>query len=1031
MFRKKKNDVTFMNRLEIIMMSILSSLKYSAADYCDFETTDGHRNIVLNNGALLTIIKYDGTKSIVGLETFTDYIENLTSKLSVFLNKKGHQLGMVFSKDLNVTSELYELSRIKKETAKRLELDVGFIIDADEETYRSHVYEEKNYIFLVSFPSLLDSSEVALESKRHAERYKNVELPSFSDSQDILQVNSYLRSQHDSYVESFMNAITDTPFSSKAEVLSAEEALHAVKKSVSPMTTDEKWRPLTPESKVKNIPIRLKNNHFRYDPSNVLWSPLPEQIMRCNIIGADKSSTGTYPVGSVITDCRIYTPLLVSSPPKETVYFNELFTMLNNNSTKVDMGGGNYIERSLPYSISFVLQGDGFSGHATKKALAKILAVANSDNRNIKSALDSIEYRATKHKETMVLLSMSCMTWAENNAFGIDEIQIRRSKLWRTIEAWGGAQVVEKGGDPILGFVSNMPCLSYKHHAPKFVAPLRDSLTMMPWTRQASPFTNGSILNRTTDGKLLKLEAFSGEQKTWVKAYVGKPGSGKSVAMNNDIFETCLLAGLTRLPFIFMIDVGYSSRGFVNLIRDHLPPEKKYLAVYKRLKNDERSAINPLECLVGRMIPEASEIETMVSFLSTLITPEESKGEAEKGMSGFLSLLIKKTFLSKMEGDESGNPNKYEYGRTPEIDQLVDKLNIDTFGLSYFKLVEKFHKLKEYRARDLAHRLAMPILADTIFVVTNDQEIQKTYGNSITDMGGSLIDVYLRSVTEAETMYPIFCHTTAFDVDTARVVSLDLQDVIGNNQKQTSLFFQIAKIFAKKRTAISEDDVEKFPPMYQDYYRRLVKNIIEDKKILAFDEMHNVKNDPNLFNSIIKDCREARKWNMEIKLASQELTDFHLIQSFITSYVIADRGSPADIEYMKKTMNLNKESCQAIATHVKLNGSGLTYFSLIRAKTVEYSSLMTLTLCPLKIWAFSTDPDDNFIRNAMFELVGDRPKALMMLSKAYPFGVKKEMSRRRELMMNNNQMGAEDIGDDENSSIAAVMSKEIYQAFRG
>ena len=111
---KKEKTSTF-NRVEQVLLSVLSALKLNVTDYCDLETTEGGCNIVLRNGALMTICAFDGTKTIVDTEdTFYSFLTDLTKKLKVYMGKSGHQFGMVFKRDLDTTSDLYKIAKIKK-----------------------------------------------------------------------------------------------------------------------------------------------------------------------------------------------------------------------------------------------------------------------------------------------------------------------------------------------------------------------------------------------------------------------------------------------------------------------------------------------------------------------------------------------------------------------------------------------------------------------------------------------------------------------------------------------------------------------------------------------------------------------------------------------------------------------------------------------------------------------------------------------------------------------------------------------------
>lgn len=1015
-----KQKIPLLNRLEVIILNIMSSLKVQVSDYCDLDSTEGYFNILLDNGSMMTILAYDGTRTLVEQAVFYKFLNNLTGKLSVYLNKGCHQFGMVFRRDLNPTSDIYKIGEMQKTTARTLGLDVDYLINEAQEVYAKYVYDETNYIVLITQPTALDESEAKLEAKRRNQQYEGKEIPGMADSQDIFYISSYLKSQHETYVESVLTVFNDIEFAGQIKKLDVAEAIKSIKKAVSPLTTDSNWMPQIPfTTGNQNRPVmaRVKQNYNPIDASHLLWQPLAEQVMRSTISATETSSP--YPIGSVITENRIYSPLLVACPPSSLVSFNDLFTSLNNASTTLPDGS----QRAIPFAISFMLKGDGFSSLALKKSLAGILAVASVDNANIKGAIASLkDYK--DESGVVVEMSMSAMTWAENNAYGLDEIHIRRSKLWRVLESWGGAQVTEKGGDPILGFTSCIHGLTLKHHAPKYCAPLWEALHFMPWCRQASPFPLGTVMHRSLEGKLMKMQPFSSEQTTWTKLFVGRPGTGKSVAMNNDIFETCLIPGLKRLPFIFMVDVGLSSRGPVDVIKNNIKPEFKHLATYRRLKNDTRFSMNPLDIAVGRMHPVSDELEAMVSFLSTLITPVEAQGKPEKGLSNFLSMLIEQTFISKVEGSEKGKPNLYEPHRNQELDGHLQKLGIDASGKSYYELVSILHDKKAYRARDLCHRFAMPILTDMIAVAATNPEITSRYENAATESGGSVLEMFNRNMSEAISMYPIFTEHTKFDVDTARIIALDLQDVIGKNPKQSSLFFQIARMSGKKRIAFTEDDIETFPPNFRAYYERLVKEISEDPKVFAYDELHNAKRDEGLFAELVRDCREARKWNMGLMFASQLMSDFGEIPSMATSYVIADRGTEVTRKYTKDAISLSDSEVLALENYPSLSPEGLVFFSKIVTKNGSFVSLMILTLGPRRIWSFTSDAKDRILKESLSHMIGNQKDAVEILALAYPRGARAAMELRQEAMIDTDNS---DVSEEEKlNSIAVVIAKELF-----
>ena len=106
---------------------------------------------------------------------------------------------------------------------------------------------------------------------------------------------------------------------------------------------------------------------------------------------------------------------------------------------------------------------------------------------------------------------------------------------------------------------------------------------MLP-LRSASPWKEGSLLLRTQDGKLFPFAPNSSEQAAWIDLGVAPMGGGKSVFLNALNFAFVTQAGLSRLPWVSIIDVGPSSSGLITLLQENLPENKKHLAAYHRLR---------------------------------------------------------------------------------------------------------------------------------------------------------------------------------------------------------------------------------------------------------------------------------------------------------------------------------------------------------------------------------------------------------------------------------------------------------------
>ena len=194
---------------------------------------------------------------------------------------------------------------------------------------------------------------------------------------------------------------------------------------------------------------------------------------------------------------------------------------------------------------------------------------------------------------------------------------------------------------------------------------------MLP-LRSASPWKEGSLLLRTQDGKLFPFAPNSSEQAAWIDLGVAPMGGGKSVFLNAMNFAFVTQAGLSRLPWVSIIDVGPSSSGLITLIQENLPEGKKHLAAYHRLRMTEDFAINPFDTPLGCRQPLPSHMAFLVNLLTLLCTPLENT-PPDKDVPGLVRRAIE---LAYEELSDKHQPRLYQSNVLPELHELLMCENI-------------------------------------------------------------------------------------------------------------------------------------------------------------------------------------------------------------------------------------------------------------------------------------------------------------------------------------------------------------------
>jgi len=1008
-------------KLEAVLLHVIGLLKTDVEDYCDLETIDGGRAIVAQDGSLASIVRFNGTKSVLGREQFERLIQLLDGSFSVYFKSRGHQLQVVFRRDLDARGALERNAIQQRSTADRLSLGIHDLIDESVEKYSQYVYDEDCYLVFWSRPALLDTVEAKLATQATNEFRKESNWPATSDAQNLLRPISYLRDRHLSFVSKITDDLSSPEFGCSVDVLDVDEALRSVRRSVYPDLTTGDWKAAIPGTK---IPFRWKSNGDIEDMSELLYPPLPRQIMTATAEIGKNGSENLPDSNTVRVGSRVYAPLMVAVPPREPQYFNTLFNSLNRAETRE-----NGVTRALPYSISFMLESDGMSVMAFKSIFASLLSITSEQNRNINLATKALnEYR--RDGGCIVKLRIAAMTWAGIDPDGIKELALRKSKLWRTLEGWGNPVVLERTGNPMIAFQTNALGLTTKHIGEPCPAPLDDAIALLPLTRPASPFSTGSTIYRSLDGKILRYQRFSSEQTTWITLISGKPGSGKSVLMNNNNVECCLMPGITRLPYIGIIDIGVSSSGFIDLIRDSLPENMRHLAIYKRLQNSERDCINPMDTPLGKREPLPKDREFIKNFLSILVTPPERRGKPYEGMSNFVGRMIDLAFQKKSDRLEKASPETYKPGHNAVVDEAVAKLGYKILpATTYWELVDALFKAGYIYEAEVAQRYAVPTLNDLVGVASSE-EVEAEYGGVMAEGNRPLIKAFSLGIREAVGDYPIFSSHTRFDIGSARVISLDLQDVaiIGSDSayKQTALMYMIARQSFMKKVAFSKEDLPYFDDLYKPYYDRLINDIVDENKVLCMDEFHKTGGHDGLKLQVLTDGREARKWNLEIILASQLMEDFGELTKIATALFILDSGTEETRRWLRDNIGLKPVEESALVNYVHgANAHGATFLARFSTKNATYSQLFTMTAGAMRLWALSTTAEDRKLRGLLYESM-PRQQARRLLAKRFPGGSCKKLVER---LKEETFRGADFVDDDMESSVIERLAKELIHEY--
>lgn len=966
------------NWIDDFLQALNSGVKQPVGAYCRLQTTDSETSIVADDGSLVSVILLHGNFQAVDDRQSERIINGMTTAFTPIFAHEGHALQVVFSYDPNGGSrEVFHSLEPTRITARNLGLDIDEVLVNWGEAVSQYVSAEHVFLVLWTRPSVLVPSSRKAAGAEMAKNMATTPLVG-RDVQNPGKLMPALRNAHQRCVQSATGVLKNIGMS--FELLDTHSIIKKAREEVDPEATGSKWRALLPGDR---LPLGYPDPG-ETDIGNLLYPAIAKQIFPRE---AEEFDRRTIRIGD-----RLHSPLTVELMPQAPQPFNTLFASL--------------IDKPYPWRVSFLLEPDGIGGLMMRSLLSSVLGFTNSANRQFNAALKDLADQ--KHVgKTIIRFSIVWDTWVTAYTDGaVKQLRLNASELSGLIQNWGSCETAEVVGDPLLGVVATLPGVMPASPAKKSAAPLEEAMAMLPLTRSTSPWQMGSVILRTPDGKIYPYQQGSSLQNAWVDIGVAPMGSGKSVLLNANNFGFLLQPGLNRLPWLTILDIGPSSKGLITLIKEALPPDKKYMATYHRLRMTSEFAINPFDTPLGYRTPPPGQMNFLINFVSLLSTPLVSVAPPD-GITGLATLCIEKAYDSFSDAQE---PKLYD----PQIDSEVASC-VENMGLyldektSWWEIVDQLFEGGYVHEAYRAQRYAAPLLSE-VAAFANDERVKSLYHSTVN--GEDITMLFWRHLMESIKTYPILREPTRFDLGDARIISLDLDEVAPKGgpvaDRQTGVMFMLARQVGAGRFFFMPEDVGAAPERYRAYHKEHVESIRKDPKRLCYDETHRIMRSGSMVSKqIVEDLqtviRESRKWSVSVGLYTQDIEDFpHIIVELATSVYILGANTQKGVNTLVDWFSLNDQCKYAILRLGKPDQRGSRMVARFRVANEEGSAqqILVLTLGSQAVWAFSSTTEDVALRDSLFQKIGQR-ETLKILGRLYPSGIKKEAERRKQDVQEN------------------------------
>lgn len=924
----------------------------------------GGDTLLCRDGSLVSLFRLDGARSAMGTEELERFAGFANRRLNNAFLDPGHALHVVFERAPDEAGHLLGAATARqRRRGARLGLSLDDLLGERARRLAPLLAAETCAAAIWTRPSALTAQQAKRDRKRLRERLRGW-LPDTGDSQCPFAVQDGLPPRHAALLDALDALFEEAGL--VAERLEDSAALRLMRRLLNgPDSTAPDWRPV---GSANDAPPRATEppEHGAFPP------PLAPQLL---IREPERRGAGIR-IGN-----RLYGALDMTLGPRTARPFSELMERL------ADAG--------LPCRFSMLVEGGGLArmDAAVARVGAAFLAFSHPDSRAVRDAMRGLaETRADAR--AVVRLRLGLLTWIAPEE-GEDVLAERIGRLQRIAEGWGEGAFSPLIGDPLEAFAASVPGFCCGGTAEPALAPLPETLRLLPVGRPAPLAREADHLFRSPDGKMLPFSCAEGEDHGFELIY-GIPGRGKSVLMNGLALAHLLQGGRERLPLAAIVDVGPSSSGLISLIREALPPDRRAEAGWFPLRMTADCAVNPCDTQLGCRRPLPAERAFLENLLGLILTPAGAEGVPD-GMRELIGPAIAQAYAMRSDEEAGGEPNAYTAGRDAEVDEALARTacRLPEAPL-WWEIVDLLFDAGETGAAMRAQRYAVPVLND-LLAAAREPAVQGLIGNARHGAGAETVtDAFVRVLTALSGSWPILFAPTAFEVGAARVAAIDLAEVAPRGSaeadRQTAAFYMLARHALTRRWWIAEESLNEIPERYRDWHARRLRELRETPKRLAYDEFHRTGGAPAVRAQVERDVREARKHRVRLCLASQRLEDFGpaLVELANRAWVLGAGGKAKEAEALSQVFSLSGAVGDAIAYRLTGPGrDGAPALLIASDRRGRFEQVVVNTPGPVELWALNTSPRDVALRERLYaRLVPAAARAV--LARRFPAGTARE-----------------------------------------
>lgn len=658
----------------------------------------------------------------------------------------------------------------------------------------------------------------------------------------------------------------------------------------------------------------------------------------------------------------------------------------------------NELRNRLPPDTNYRLSIQLASGSNASSALAakRILSIMTG-NVDVAKSIDELKSLSDAGIVSSGLKIM-CATWASDPKV----LERNVDKLHSAFQLWGGssgsgAKLVTMTDQPDRAVAQTLPG-AIQRGATTFM-PVALISEILPIEIATSPWREGLIM-RSGESQAYPIDPGDDSLLDFhVYVLIGGTGKGKSVTMT-ELLKACMFRnGLEKIPYTRYLDVGYTSKALFTFFRYMLPDEMKHEVVHYTIQNSSHFCLNGFDTPLGMREPTPKE----ASFLGDTIGSYLAGTGGVEGLAASMlfrlgSQLVPEAY--RLTSDGNALCKTYFYpDEQPELIEALERHQINPVSgvTTWYEIVDLLFEAGENRLASVAQRYASPTIPDLLSVMSESTSIQESFGEKVVE--GTQVLEYAQTILQSMLeQFPALCGRTRLDIEEARMIGIDMQDV-AHNKEETGLFYMMLQNILSRGFMSDPDEVRRLnmPEQYREHHRKRLQELRNSSKIFAFDELHRLSQGleagakpPKAMMLLMRWIKEVRKYDIKLLLATQaidhmpaEIKDEAMWSLFFCMGVDSIPGQ----RKLADMFDISEYGQDVLGNLIGPEaGKGARCLFLANTKHGRIEQDLYITTSPFELWAAPTKAKNLALMNACIEKIGDPTLTARALTACFPKG---------------------------------------------